>query len=89
MKSSRSWKTRVKRKDALGAFLFFFGIATVTATVWTRDSAVGGIVALILVALGLRTMFARSETDAGRASGRILDRLVTVNKPDAKISRTE
>ncbi len=50
----------------MGDILFLIGIATVPETVWKRDSVEGGVVALILIALGLKLTFAESEAGAIR-----------------------
>jgi len=73
---------KIKRKDLLGLVLFLIGIATIPETVWKRDSIEGGVIAVTLITLGLRTMFARSETEAGRISGHVLDRFMRTNLPD-------
>jgi len=76
LEEEQNLKRVIKRKDLAGAALFFFGIATVHETVWKRDSVEGSVVAVVLIILGLRVMFARSEAEASRASGRILDRFM-------------
>ena len=66
----------------MGAVLFFFGIATVHETVWKRDSVVGSVVALVLIILGVRVMFAKSEAEASQVSGRVLDRFMKSDSLD-------
>jgi len=71
----------------LGLVLFFIGIATIPETVWKRDSVEGGVIAVTLIILGLRIMFARSETEAGWISGHVLDRFTRTNLPDHEETR--
>jgi hypothetical protein len=69
--------------------MFFFGIATVHETVWKRDSVEGSVVALVLIVLGVMVMFAKSEAEASRVSGRILDRFMKSDLLDREEMRRD